>query len=186
MKSCKSRESFCISILTIYTNDQLLDMFTGAMFIFSFVRFVNMCEPRTGWPTSIEILWKWASKSAKLAGDGECRLTRFQLIRNFVVNKIYLFQGCPIKQTVFLPGQPAPYNQLLIQPLLFQNAILYKLLKLWFWNFKPIFLRMQFPLIATFFSLVLAISLSWYFHLTISYLVLVTWHFGSQMVFPNI
>ena len=103
---------------TIYTNDQLLDMFTGAMFIFSFVRFVNMCEPRTGWPTSIGILWKWASESAKLAGDGECRLTRFQLIRNFLANKIYLFQGCPIKQAVFLPGQPAPYNQLFIQPLL--------------------------------------------------------------------
>ena len=118
MESCKSRESFCISILTIYTNDQLLDMFTGAMFIFSFVRFVNMCEPRTGWPTSIGILWKWASESAKLAGDGECRLTRFQLIRNFLANKIYLFQGCPMKQAVFLPGQPAPYNQLFIQPLL--------------------------------------------------------------------
>ena len=55
---------------------------------------------------------------------------------------------------------------------LFQIAILHKMLKLGFWNFKPIFLRMQFSLVAIFFSLVLIISLSWYFHLTISYLTL--------------
>ena len=62
---------------------------------------------------------------------------------------------------------------------LFQNAILHKMFKLGFWNFKPIFLRMQFLLIATFFSLVLVISLSWYFHPTVSYLTLITWHFES-------
>ena len=55
----------------------LFDMFTGAMFIFSSVRFLNICKPRTGWPTSIGILWKLAGKSAELTGDGECRLTRF-------------------------------------------------------------------------------------------------------------
>ena len=76
-------------------------------------------------------------------------------------------------KAVFSLVQPAPYNQLLTQPLsLFQNAILHKMLKLGFWNFKSIFLRMQFSLVATFFSLVLVISLSWYFHLTISYLTL--------------
>ena len=32
--------------------------------------------------------------------------------------KFIIFQGCPTKQAAFLPGQPAPYNQLLIQPLL--------------------------------------------------------------------
>ena len=55
---------------------------------------------------------------------------------------------------------------------LFQNAILHKMLELGFWNFKSIFLRMQFSLVATFFSLVLVISLSWYFRLTFSYLTL--------------
>ena len=45
---------------------------------------------------------------------------------------------------------------------------LHKILKLGFWNFKPIFLRMQSPLVSTFFSLVLIISLNWYLHLEIT------------------
>ena len=45
--------------------------FTGAMFIFTAVRFLNKCKSKTGWLTSIEILWKWASKPTELAGDGE-------------------------------------------------------------------------------------------------------------------
>ena len=49
---------------------------------------------------------------------------------------------------------------------LFQNAILHKKLKLRFCNFKPVFLRMQFSLVATIFSLLLVISF------TISYLTL--------------
>ena len=69
----------------------LFDMFTGSMFIFSSVRFLNMCKPRTGLPTSIGILWKWASKPAKPAGDDECRLTWFQSIRNILANETSLF-----------------------------------------------------------------------------------------------
>ena len=72
------------------------------------------------------------------------------------------FKAVPSNRLSFYLA-PALYNQ---------NAILHKMLKLGFLNFKPIFLRMQFPLVATFFSLVLVISLSWYFHLTISYLTL--------------
>ena len=53
----------------------------------------------------------------KLAGSDECRLARFHPIRNFLANKIYHFQGCPIKQAAFLHDQPAPCNQLFIQPL---------------------------------------------------------------------
>ena len=90
---------------------------------------------------------------------------------------------------------------------LLQNAILHKMLKLEFWNFNSIFLRMQFPMVAASFSLVLVICLSWYLHLKLSHecltficfniwrwksksirflhLKLVTWHFGSQIVFPN-
>ena len=92
MKSCKNRESFCLSIL-IFTQiiGPPFDMFTDAMFIFSSVRFLNMCKPRTGWSTSTGILRKWASKPAELAGAGECRLTRFHPIRNFLANEIYLF-----------------------------------------------------------------------------------------------
>ena len=36
----------------------------------------------------------------------------------FLQIKFIIFQGCPIKQVVYLPGHPTPYNQLLIQPLL--------------------------------------------------------------------
>ena len=67
------------------------DMFTATIFIFSSMRFLNMCKPRTGLSTSIGILWKWASKPAELAGNGECRLTQFHPIRNILANEIYLF-----------------------------------------------------------------------------------------------
>ena len=69
----------------------LFDMFNGAMFIFSSVKFLNMCKPRTDWPTSIGILWKWASKLTELYGDDECRLARFHLIRDFLAKEIYHF-----------------------------------------------------------------------------------------------
>ena len=48
---------------------------------------------------------------------------------------------------------------------LFQNSIFQNMLKLGFWNFKPIFFRMQFSLVANFFYVVLVIWLSWYMHL---------------------
>ena len=180
MKSCKSRELFCLSIY-LFTQmiGALFDLSTGAMFIFTSVKFLNMCKPRTGWLTSIGILWKWASKPTKLAGDSECRLIQFHPIRTFLANEIYHFP--------FYLGTPLHImSSLLSQNCLFQNAILHKMLKLGFWNFKSIFLRMQYSLVTTFFSLVLVISLSWYLHLIISYLTLVTWHSGSQMFFPNL
>ena len=95
MKSCKSRESFCLSILFTQMIGLLFDMFTGGMFMFSSVRFLNMCKPRTGLPKSIGILWKWGSKPTELAGDDECRLTRFHSIRNFLANEIYHFSRLP-------------------------------------------------------------------------------------------
>ena len=95
MKSCKSRESFCLSILFTQMIGPLFDMFTSAMFIFSFVRFLNMCKPRTGLPKSIGVLRKWGSKPTELAGDGECRLTRFHSITNFLANDIYDFSRLP-------------------------------------------------------------------------------------------
>ena len=131
----------------------LFDMFTGAMFIFSSVKFRNMCKPRTGWPTSIGILWKWASKPTELAGDSECRLTRFHQIRNFLANEIYHFSR-PSHQTGLSFNQSSLLHiisSLFSHFCLFQTAILHKMLKLGFWNFKPIFLRMQFSLVATFF-----------------------------------
>ena len=91
MKNCKSRESFCLSILFTQMIDPLSDIFTGVMFIFSSVKLLNMCKSRTGWPTSNGILWQWASKPTELVKDGECRLTWFHPIRNFLANEIYHF-----------------------------------------------------------------------------------------------
>ena len=56
---------------------------------------------------------------------------------------------------------------------LFMKAILQKNLKIRFWNFKLTFLRMQFSLIATFFSLVLVICLGWYLHRKLSHDLLI-------------
>ena len=119
MKSCKSRESFCLSILFTQMIGPLFDMFTSAMFIFSFVRFLNTSKPRISWPTAIIILWNWASKPDELVGDSECRLTRFHPIRNFLANKIYLFSKLLHQTGCLFTWQPAPYNQLLIQLFLF-------------------------------------------------------------------
>ena len=74
-------------------------------------KFQHLCNPRTGWPTLISILWKWASKLTGLAGHGECRLDRFHPIKNFLSNGT---NSCSIKQATFLLGKPTPYNQLLI------------------------------------------------------------------------
>ena len=52
----------------------------------------------------------------KLSVDGVCRLALFHAIKNFLANEIYHFSRLS-HQTTFLLGQPAPYNQLLIQPL---------------------------------------------------------------------
>ena len=97
----------------------LLDMFTAAVY-FSSGKFLNVCKPRTttspltAWSTWIGILWKCTSMLTRLAGDGECSLALFHAIRNFLANKIYHFSRLS-QQTDFLLGQPAPYNQLLIQ-----------------------------------------------------------------------
>ena len=139
-------------------------MFTGAMITFSSARFLIMCKPRTGRPTSIGILWKWSSKLTELAGDGECRLIRFDLIRNFFANKIHHFS----RLSIYLGNPLHIISSLFCHFHLFQNAILHKLLKWGFWNFNPIFLRMRFSSVETIFSLVFVISSSWYLHLTLS------------------
>ena len=88
----------------------------------------------------------------KLAGFDEYRLARFHPIRNFLANEIYYFKDCPIKHLPFYLGSPLHVISSLFDHFcLFQNAILRKILKLGFSNFKPIFLRIQFSLGATIF-----------------------------------
>ena len=165
MKSCKNRESFCLSIL-IFTQiiGPPFDMFTDAMFIFSSVRFLNLCKSRTSWSTLIGILWKWASKLTQLAGFVPSD-HKFSCEWN-----LSFFKAVPTKRLLFYLSNPLHImNSLFSHFCLFQNAVLHKMLSLGFWNFKPIFVRIQFSLIATFFSLVLLISLNWYLHLTESH-----------------
>ena len=150
-------------------------MFTGAMFIFFSVRFLNICKSRTGCPTSIEIYesviaslssWLgWWMQADSLPSDQQ-----FSCKWN-----LSFFKAVPSNRLSFYLGSLLHIiSSLFIHFFLFQNAILHKMLKLGFWNFKPVFLRIQFSLVATFFPLVLVTSLSWYFHHTIIYLTLVT------------
>ena len=118
-------------------------MFTGAIFILSFMKFLDMCKPITGWLNSTEILWKWASKPTELAGDDVCRLTRFHPIRNFLCKLNFsFFKAVSSNRLSFYLRNPRHIiSSLLGHFCLFQNAISHKMLKLGFFSCKPIFLE---------------------------------------------
>ena len=93
MKSCKMRDSFYFSILTIYTNDWSTFghvYWCLVYFFFSDIPKYVQAKIRLAL-SSIGILWKWSSKPTELAGDGKYRLTQFHPIRNFLANEIYHF-----------------------------------------------------------------------------------------------
>ena len=81
-------------------------MFTAAMFTFFLRDYYymqaqnNILSHLMGSPAWITITWKWASPLTRLARDGESRLTRFHVIRNFLANKFNFFSGCPTKRAV--------------------------------------------------------------------------------------
>ena len=115
MKSCKSRESFCLSILTIYTNDWSTFWHVYWCHVyFIFYEILDKCKPRTDWLASIGF---YGSGLARLPSWlGMVNASWLGSIRSeiFLQMKFFIFQGCPIKQASLLPRQPAPYNQLLI------------------------------------------------------------------------
>ena len=136
--------------------------------LFFFARFLNMCRPRT----KFYLLWRAGPPGLTFyGGQPAClpnwlrmmyRLAWFHAIRNFLANEIYHFSRLS-HQTGYLFTFYSPLNiinSLLSQFCLFQDTILHKMLKLGFWCFKSIFLRMQFSLFATFFSLVLNVFTS--------------------------
>ena len=95
--------------------------FTVAMFIFSSVRFLNMCtsQKQAGlhrfgfYGGGLAYLQSWLGMvNADWLGSIRSEI--------FLQMKYIIFQGCPVKQAVYLPGQPAPYNQLLNRPLLLE------------------------------------------------------------------
>ena len=111
MKNCKSTESFCLSILTIYTSAWSTSWHVYCCriyFVFCEIpKYLqvknNFLSPLTGWPTWTGFLWKWASMLTELAGKGECRLARFHEIKNFLATETYDFSrlyhqtGCLFK-----------------------------------------------------------------------------------------
>ena len=126
IKKCRTTESFCLSIFTIYTNDWSTQTLTCLLLphLFFSVRFLNMCKPRTTF-----YLLRWAGPyTLEFCGSGpECLLSWPGMVNAgwlgsmqseiFLQMKFIIFQGCSTKQAAFLPGQPAQYNQLLIQSL---------------------------------------------------------------------
>ena len=219
MKHCKNAESFCLSILTIYlilTGPlKFWHVYCCHVYFFS-ARILNMWMSRT----TFYLLWRAGPPGLGFYGSRPARLPSWLGMVNagrlgsmrseiFLKMKFIILQGCPTKQADFYLGSPLHIISTSFSHFcLFENVISHKMLKLVSWNFKPIFHRMQFSLVATFFSLVLIICLSWYLNLKLfheiltfvssniwrwkcnsirySHLELVIWHSGSQMVFPNI
>ena len=101
------------------------DMVTAAMFNFFFCD-VPICASLE---QSFYCLWRAGSPGSAFYGSGVVCLPSWLGMVNggwlismwseiFLQMKFIIFQGCPTKQAAFLSWQPAPYNQLLIQPLL--------------------------------------------------------------------
>ena len=87
-----SRESFCLSILTIYTNDWFPFWHVYCCHVyFFFCKIPKYVQARNGLAHLDWHFIEWASMLTKQAGDDECRLSRFHRIRNFLANEIYHF-----------------------------------------------------------------------------------------------
>ena len=109
--------SVCLSILFTQMIGLLFDMFTATMFIFPFVRFLNMCKPRTGWrPPRFRFYGSGLASLPSWLGMVNAGWLGYIRSEIFLQMKFIIFQGCPSKKAVLLPGSPAPYNHLLIQP----------------------------------------------------------------------
>ena len=122
-------------------------MFTAAMFISSSARFLNMCKPRMGWPTSIDILWSGLACLPRWLGMMNAGWLGSIRSEIYLQMRFIIFKAVPSNRLPFYLGSPLH----VISSLFSQNAILHKMSKLRFSNFKPIFLRIQFSLVATFF-----------------------------------
>ena len=149
MKNYKSTESFCLSI-----HKWLVPFLTCLLLLyFSFCKISKYVQAKNRLTHLNWHFMEWASMLTKLAGDDGYRLARFHPIRNFIANEIYHFLRLSHRtDCLFTLGSPFyVISSLFSNVCLFQNAILLKMLNLGFWNFKPIFLRIQFLLVAAFF-----------------------------------
>ena len=133
-------------------------------------RFLNMCKPRT----PFYVLWRSGPTGLAFYGSGPVGLPNWlgmvKCDQKFACKwNLSFFKAAQLNRLPFYLGSPLHIISSLFSHFsLFQNAILYKMLKLGFWNFKTIFLRILFSLVEIFFSVVLVICLSWYFDLKLS------------------
>ena len=119
MKNCKSTESFCRSILAIYTNDWSTFWYVYCCYVYFFSgKFLNVCKSRITYP-----LWQPSLPGLEFYGGGLTCLPSWLGIVNvgwlcsmwseiILKIKFIIFQGCQTKL-----WQSTPYNQPLIQPL---------------------------------------------------------------------
>ena len=104
LKNCKSTESFCRSILAIYTNDWSIVWYVYCYYVcLCSGKFLNVCKPRTttspltAWSTWIDIygsglacLPSWVG----MVNAGWFCSTRLEI---FLQMKFIIFRGCPTK-----------------------------------------------------------------------------------------
>ena len=157
MENCESTESFCLSILTIYTNDWSSFWHVYCchvcFFFFEIPKYVQ-AKNRLGY-----LDWhfmEWASMISKLTGYDECRLARFHPIRNFFANEIY-------------------------QRLSHFFSLVLVICSSWYLHFR---LSYEFLTFIYIYHLTFGDKSVRVFRF--SHLELLTSYFGSQMVFPNI
>ena len=136
-------------------------------------RFLNMCKLRT----TFFLPWRAGPPGLAFYGNRPARLPSWLRMLNASWPcsmrsgkwNLSFFKAVPPNRLSFFLGSPLHIiSSLFSQFCLCQSAIYYKMLRAGFWNFKPIFLRIQFSLVATFFSLVFVMCMSWYFHLKLS------------------
>ena len=170
MKSNQSTESFCLSILTIYANDWSTFWYVYWCHVcFFFCEIPKYVQAKNGlarldWhymEVGSQAYWAgwrlWMQAGSVPSNQKfSCKWTFFM---DVLSNGLSFYQGNPLHII----------SSLFRHFCLFQNAILHKMLKLGFWNFKLFFLKCSFHRLQHFFSLVLVISLSWYLYLTHSH-----------------
>ena len=87
-------------------------MLTAAIFFCEIPKYVQayniLSSPLSGWLTWIACLPSWLGMvNAGRQGPMQSEI--------FLQMKCIIFLGCPIEQAAFVPRQPVPYNQILIQ-----------------------------------------------------------------------
>ena len=124
MRNCKSIESTCLSMLTIQINDWSTFWHVYCCHVFYFFVWDSQYVQAYN-----NLLWRAGLTGLAFYGSGiACLLSWLSMVNagwlgsiqseSFLHKKFIIFQGCPTKQAAFLTGQPTPYKQLLIWPLL--------------------------------------------------------------------